>query len=215
MTNIKHIGRIKNNKRRAIVAYRTIPNDPYSALVVLTEGLPADEHDALIKLVESPSGQQADELADAMSRTYLPDGRNMLAGFHYTGQLKKVATSEVEMTPNNQTSILLNELNEVIAQQKGISIGDLAIKNTDSNAVTPTSVPVQQIPTVEDIFSATAPVAQETLSEVEMAAKLRSTADALFKEAQALRKQAEAMDTSKTTTSVKKPTAKKATIAKA
>lgn len=211
MANIKHIGRIKNNKRRAIVAYRTIPNDPYSALVVLTEGLPADEHDALIKLVESPSGQQADELADAMSRTYLPDGRNMLAGFHHTGQLKKIATDEVEMTPNGQTSIMLNELNEIIAQQKGISIEDLAVKNTDSNAPAAPVEVAQTAPAIDDIVATAIPAVEEAvLSETEMAAKLRSTADALFKEAQALRKQAESMSPAKKKAPVKKTTVVKA-----
>ena len=57
MPNIKHVGRIKNNKRRVIVAYRTLPGDPYNCLVVLTESLPSDEHDVLIKVVESPAGQ--------------------------------------------------------------------------------------------------------------------------------------------------------------
>jgi len=199
MANIKHVGRLKNNKRRAIVAYRTIPNDPYSALVVLTESLPADEHDALIKIVESPAGQQSDELADAMSRAYLPDGRNMLAGFHRTGQLKKVATNEVEMIPNNHSSIMLNELNEIIAQQKGVSIDDLAVKGNGVKAV------------VASDTSVAAPVAEVALTSAEMAVKLRSTADAMFKEAQALRKQAEAMSTTeKKPTAAKKPASAKA-----
>jgi hypothetical protein len=190
MPNIKHIGRIKNNKRRAIVAYRTIPNDPYSALVVLTESLPADEHDTLIKLVESPAGQQADELAIAMSRSYLPDGRNMLAGFHATGQLKKIATDQVEMTPNSQTSILLSELNEIIAKQKGVALEDLAVKpsgqqekpvntstlNTNVNAVVNEEIIINN--NVE-------------LTTEELAAQMRSQADAMFKEAKKLREKAE------------------------
>ena len=208
MANIKHIGRIKNNKRRAIVAYRTIPGDPYSALVVLTEALPADEHDSLIKLVESATGQQSDELADAMSRAWLADGRNMLAGFHHTGQLKKVPTSEIEMTPNNQTSILLSDLNEVIAQQKGISIDDLAVKDRNKPADTPVDVPVVDLvndaPAIDEIVSTAAPVVETPLTEIEMAAKLRSTADALFKEAQALRKQADVLLPAKKKAPVKK-----------
>ena len=213
MTNIKHIGRIKNNKRRAIVAYRTIPGDPYSALVVLTEALPADEHDALIRLVESATGQQSDELADAMARAYLADGRNMLAGFHHTGQLKKVPTDQVEMTPNNQTSILLSELNEVIAQQKGIALDDLAVKDQRKPANVQKEVPFEVLEdrtVIDELISTAAPAVETPLTELEMAVKLRSTADALFKEAQALRKQAESLAPAKKKEPVKKATSVKA-----
>lgn len=185
MPNIKHVGRIKNNKRRVIIAYRTIPNDPYNALVVMTESLPADEHDTLIKLVESPAGQQSEELALAMSRSYLPDGRNMLAGFHATGQLKKIATDQIEMTPNSQTSILLSELNNIIAQQKGVALEDLAVKPSG-----------QQQKTVKETISPTTISEDLTINTVEvttdeLAAQMRSQADAMFKEAKKLREKAE------------------------
>jgi hypothetical protein len=186
MPNIKHIGRIKNNKRRVIVAYRTLPGDPYSALVVMTESLPADEHDALVKLVESPAGQSSYELAEAMARTYLPDGRNMLSGFHTTGQLKKVSTSDIEMTPDNKSVIDLNKLNEVIAQQKGVSLEDLSLK------------PVNQASSPSEELVQTTPVTKvEPLSNDELAAQLRSQADAMFKEAKRLREQAEEINPTK------------------
>lgn len=187
MPNIKHIGRFKNNKRRVIVAYRTLPGDPYSALVVMTESLPADEHDALVKLVESPAGQSSYELAEAMARTYLPDGRNMLSGFHITGQLKKVSTSEIEMTPDNKSIIDLNKLNEVIAQQKGVSLDDLSLKPTTVQEPTQTQESIQPA----SITNA------EPLSNDALAAQLRSQADAMFKEAKRLREQAEEINPTK------------------
>ena len=185
MPNIKHVGRIKNNKRRVIVAYRTIPNDPYHALVVMTESLPADEHDSLIKLVESPAGQDAYELAEAMSRAWLPDGRNMLVGFHSTGQLKKVKTSDIEMIPNSSGTISLDQLNEIIAQQRGVALEDLAVKpvgsaanNTKKEAVEPkTTESATPINTV--------------LNDEDLAKKYRSDADRLSKEAANLRRMAE------------------------
>jgi hypothetical protein len=187
MPNIKHIGRIKNNKRRVIVAYRTLPGDPYSALVVMTESLPAEEHDALVKLVESPAGQSSYELAEAMARTYLPDGRNMLSGFHTTGQLKKVSTSDIEMLPDNKSVIDLNKLNEIIAQQKGVSLEDLSLKPT-----------VAQEPSQSQESVQPAPVSKaEPLSNDELAAQLRSQADAMFKEAKRLREQAEDINPTK------------------
>jgi len=196
MPNLKHIGRIKTNKRRAIVAYRTIPKDPYHALVILTESLPADEHDTLIKLVESPAGQEAYELAEAMSRSYLPDGRNMLAGFHSTGQLKKVSTKDIEMTPDTRTVIDLDKLNEIIAQQRGVSLEDLCVK--PSSAQAPQSLrnttAVQPVKTEEPIQTIAEP-----LTDDQLATKYRSDADKLYKEAKRLRDMAEELAPTKKT----------------
>lgn len=185
---LKHIGRMKNNQRKVIVAYRTIPGDAESAIVVTTENLAADEHDSLMKLVESNAGQTAYELAEAMARAVLPDGRNMLAAFHATGKMVKVPTKMVEMTPDTKTTLMLNELNLVIAQQKGVSIEDLALKGNTKK--------VEEIATVNDVPVATEAVAGITqepnvLTDDALAAQLRSQADAMFKEAQRLRKQAE------------------------
>lgn len=185
MPNLKHVGRLKNNKRRVIVAYRTIPGDPYSALVILTESLPADEHDSLIKLVESAAGQEAYELADAMSRTYLPDGRNMLAGFHQTGQLKKVSTSDIEMTPDSLSSIVLTKLNEIIAQQRGVSLEDLAVKPVSSAATT------KEATASTTVAEPVVVVAEQPLNDDDLARKYRSDADRLSKEAANLRRMAE------------------------
>ena len=55
MADFKHVGRIKSNGRKVVVAYRTLPGDPYSALVIQTESLSADQHDSLIRLVERVS----------------------------------------------------------------------------------------------------------------------------------------------------------------
>jgi hypothetical protein len=207
MANIKHIGRIRTNKRRCIVAYRTIPGDPYSALIIMTEALPADEHDTLIKLVESAAGQQAEELALAMSRAYLPDGRNMLAGFHSTGQLKKVATKDIEMIPNNTTSIPLDKLNEIIAQQRGVALEDLAVKSANAQK----SEEKKEVVVVNDEVTKAMDMAAHSgvLTGEDLAAQLRSQADALFKEAKRLREQAEELSPTK------KVSVKKAEIAKA
>ena len=89
---LKHVGRVVGNRRKVIVAYRVIPGDPDYCLVVQTENLDAGEHDALIKTVESAAGQEAYEFAEAMARAFLPDGRNMLAGFNATGKLNKIET---------------------------------------------------------------------------------------------------------------------------
>ena len=108
-----------------------MPGDPEHCVVVTTENLEAGDHDSLIKLVESASGQEADDLATVMMRSTLSDGSNMLARFHTTGKMVKVKTADVEMIPNQNTSISLSELNEAIAQQRGVTVNDLAVNSAD------------------------------------------------------------------------------------
>jgi len=192
---LKHVGRIKNNQRKVVVAYRTVPGDAESCIVVTTENLMADEHDALMKCVESHTGQNAVEFAEAMARTQLPDGRNMLAGFHTTGRMMKVATSEVEMVPDRNTAIPLNELNQQIAEQKGVSVEDLAISGGDQPVDNQRETTLETIdydaPQAEPVST------QGALSDEEIAAKYRSDADRLYKEAKALREQAEELSPTK------------------
>jgi hypothetical protein len=88
------------------------------------------------------------------------------------------------MTPNITTRVNLEELNKIIADQKGVTVADLAVKST---APTPTET-TSEAPIVED---ATPVVGEEPLSDEQLAAQYRSQADALFKEAKALREQAE------------------------
>lgn len=197
MTNLKHVGKLKTTNRKCIVAYRVVPGEPTNCIVVYTESLDADMHDTLMKLVESNAGQTANELADAMGRTLLPDGRNMLATFHQTGKLNKVSSDLITMTPNNQTSIPLNELNEAIAAQKGVSVEDLAVASstpakTESVQVEPVAAPVA------------AADSQGILSDDDLAAQYRSQADTLFKEAKRLREQAEELAPTKKATKSKK-----------
>lgn len=189
---LKHVGRIASNRRKVVVAYRVVPDEPENCVVVTTENLNAEEHDTLIKAVESAAGQEAEEFAVAMARTYLPDGRNMLAGFHTTGKMRKIPTADVEMTPNGNTVINLAELNQVIADQQGVTVGDLAMRSTPTET-TPEEGPVDAAAMYSDTKPA-APVQQAddgVITDEALAAQYRSQADALFKEAQALRKQAE------------------------
>ena len=185
MANLKHVGRLKTNKRRVIVAYRTLPSDPYNALVIFTDALPADEHDSLIKLVESPAGQEAYELAEAMSRTRLPDGRVMLVGFHQTGRLFKIPTKDVEMVPSVNATVGLDELNQIIAQQRGIALEDLSLQPSEREAQK--AAAAAAVTAIETV--AVAP--SEPLSDAETATQYRAKADALYKEAKRLRDEAE------------------------
>ena len=184
----KHVGRMRQNKRKVVVAYRTVPNEPNSAVVVTTENLMAEEHDTLMKLVESPAGQNAEELADAMARTPLPDGRIMLSAFHTTGKMVKVNTSDVEMTPDTQTVVMLDELNNLIAEQKGVSVSDLAVQPSQKQAAQAT---VNEEVVVNEPAEQVTVTTEDVISDEQLAAQYRSQADSLFKEAKRLREQAE------------------------
>ena len=126
---LKHIGKMKHNDAKVCVIYRTLPGDAHSALVVGTSTLVDGYHNSLMKIVESQEGQQANELGDALSRRFFTDGTNMLEQLHVTGKLVKVATDKVWMTPDTATQISLDELNVMIAEQKGVALDDLSIKD--------------------------------------------------------------------------------------
>lgn len=192
MATLKHVGRMKANGRKVIVAFRTLPGESDSALVIQTENLSDEQHDSLIRLVESPAGQSAYEFAEVLARANFPDGSIMLSSLHVNGRLAKVKTSDVEMTPTLNTKIGLDELNQLIAEQRGISINDLAIGN---------QAQVQEAATIKDISAATetdvvaesqvADVPNEPMSDEDLAKKYRSDADRLAKEAAQLRRMAE------------------------
>ena len=184
----KHVGRIKTNRRKVIVAYRTVPGEPENCVVVTTENLMAEEHDALMKLIESDGGQNEDVFANAMARARLPDGRIMLAGFHVTGKMQKVATDLVEMTPDRSTVINLTDLNKMIADQRGVSVEDLADIDAGKQPEVSQMATISDMPIVEDAVPSTEGA---VIDDAALAAQYRSQADTMFKEAKRLREQAE------------------------
>lgn len=184
---LKHIGKMKNNDAKVAVVYRTLPGDAYHALVVGTNSLQESYHDSLMSLIQGEGGQAANELADILAVRKFPDGSNMLEFLHTKGYLKKVPTDGVLMTPTPTTSISLDQLNEVIAQQKGVSVDELAI--TDGVNPNPKTRRENE-PKPEGNKTS---VVEEDLESL-TPAQLRSKADALFKQAQALRKQADTID---------------------
>jgi hypothetical protein len=153
MANLKHIGRIKTTGRKVIVAYRTLPGESDAALIIPTEALTPEQHDSIISLVESPAGQNAYEFAEVLARSRFPDGSVILANLHFNSRLVKVKTSTVEMLPNSHSTIGLDQLNQVIAEQRGLSVNDLALGNGSS-------AQIEEIAKVTDISNTTYPVLQ-------------------------------------------------------
>jgi hypothetical protein len=184
---MKHVGKMKNNGAKIVIAYRTIPGDASSALVVGTNALMDSYHDSLMSLVDSDAGQQADELADIMAVRRFPDGSNMLQWVHANGHLKKVPTAGVLITPDNKTQVPLDELNNIIAQQKGVKLDDLAIKDGSNSTIA--TMPKTSEKKSEEV------VVEDVKSDFNLTpAEMRSRADALYKEAAKLRKSADELD---------------------
>lgn len=171
---MKHVGKMKNNSARVVVVFRTVPNEPQNCLVVGTQGLVDAYHDSLMALIESDSGQQANDLSELLSVRKFPDGSNMLGYLHSKGHLKKVPTNMVLMTPNTQTAVPLDEINRLIETQSGVD----TLQSTEV-------VPEVKTPVVVEVPQPDEPVT---------ASQLRSMADKLFKEAQALRKKADELE---------------------
>ena len=175
---------MKNNSARVVVLYRVVPNEPNNCLVVGTQGLIDSHHDALMSVIESPSGQEANELADLLAVRKFPDGINMLQYLHTNGHIKKVPTLMVLMTPNTQTQIPLNELNELIAKQKNTTVNELAGLKTEQTL--PETSIADKVIKLED---------NNTNEKFALTpAEMRSRADALYKEAARLRKEADELD---------------------
>jgi hypothetical protein len=189
MKNLKHVGRLKTNNAKVLVVFRTLPGDPYYALVLGTSNLSDLYHNAIIDLVESDQGQDSNEFGQIMSIRYFPDGRSMLTALHQDGKLVKVLTTDVLMTPNTTTTIPLSELNMLIAEQKGVALDDLAFEATKE-----TESEVKEVAQVNNLETAVVQESKEVVLEDTSASHLRSKADALYKEAAKLRKMADELD---------------------
>lgn len=185
MAELKHVGRVIATGKKCIVAYRTLPGESGSCLIIPTENLPDNYHDALINLVESNAGQTAYEFAEALARSLFPDGSNMLSALHTQGRFVKAATDQIEMLPNNVMAIMLSELNQLIAEQRGTTVDDLSIK---------TSIEKQADASNKDLVtqeSSKTEIELSSLTPEQRAKHYRSEADRLSKEAASLRRQAE------------------------
>jgi hypothetical protein len=195
MAELKHVGRVKATNKKCLVAYRTLPGDAYSCLIVPTENLPDIYHDSIINLVESGSGQDSYEFAEALARSQFPDGSTMLPSLHATGRLIKAPTSDIEMTPTPGSAILLSELNQIIAEQRGVAVDDLAMKDPSTPSK---DADLSKKPADPVADKTTKPAVQTTqptkFDSPDAEAKYyRSQADALAKQAAEFRRKAETL----------------------
>jgi hypothetical protein len=192
--NLKHVGRIIASGKKVLVAFRTLPGDAYSCLVVATESLPDELHNAIINLVDGPMAQESYEFGEALDRSFFPDGSRMLPNLHATGRLIKVPTTAVEMTPVPGVAVVLSELNQLIAEQRGIAVDELHVQPSDEDKKKQL---ISEVP--ENATAATTTKTTNTkstsesvnLTSEDQAKQFRSEADKLSKQAAELRRKAE------------------------
>jgi hypothetical protein len=120
---LKHIGR--HGDRKVAILFREVPGEDHMCLVIYPEVLPSHIHDSIMKTLESPVGQQATNLADALHRGMLPDGRMQLEALHKEGMIKKIPTNQVIVTPNATSNVKLDELNKIVREME---TGEQAVK---------------------------------------------------------------------------------------
>ena len=197
MAALKHVGRVISTGKKCLVVFRTLPGDAYTCLIVPTENLPDSYHDAIINLVSSSAGQESHEFGEVLSRATFPDGSVMLAALHAQGRMVAVPTNQIEMTPTAGAVVNLSELNQIIAEQAGVPVDELAIKpaNSKKNDEVQDMARNKDLPATDASKTTSESVNQSevnaNLTPEEQAKEYRSKADKLAKEAAQFRRMAE------------------------
>lgn len=202
MKSLKHIGKLKNTGAKVLVVFRTLPGESNQALILPVAQLPDVYHDSIMSMVESDQAQDAFELGEIMFVRPFPDGRPMLQAMQADNRLAKMVTDNVLMTPTPSTDVQLDQLNILIAEQHNVAVDDLYtfVKGAPKKDKTV----VEDVVEVRDLAPAVdtdipAPVrAQATentaLTDKDLAKSYRSQADAMYKEAARLRREADQLD---------------------
>jgi hypothetical protein len=214
----RHVG--KQGDRKVAVVFREVPGEPHMCLVTHTELLNQHIHDPLIQCIESDIGQNSEHLADALNRTHTKDGRIILQVLHAEGQLKKVQTSQILMTPSPNQSIRLDELNTILDEMKQ---GESAVKRLqeldNSRGMQDPADVVRRMrgnqPATKGIQASGDALGDATIAQNlrQQAAKMDAEAKGLLAEAQRLQKEAAQLEgVTAETTKPKKTTAKKTKV---
>jgi hypothetical protein len=187
---LRHVG--KNGDRKVAVIFREVPGEPHMCLVTYTETLNQHIHDPLIQCIDSDIGQNSENLADALNRTYTKDGRPILQVLHAEGQLKKAQTSLIIMTPAPNVKIRLSELNTMLDEMKQ---GEAAVKKMadldNSRGIQDPADVARRMRGDQN----TTPIkaADGALDDNSIADNLRNQADRMVREAKGLMAEAERM----------------------
>lgn len=190
MGPLKHVGKVKNTGAKVLVVFRTLPGESDKALVLPTATLPDVYHNSIMELVETDQAQQSFEFGELMFVRLFPDGRPMLQAMRADNRLQKVSTDSIIMTPTNNNEVPLDQLNILIAEQRNCTVDELCtfVKGAEKE----TTVTKEVVETAEPT-KLQAPN-NAPLSDTDIAKSYRSQADAMYKEAARLRKEADELD---------------------
>tara|TARA_B110000238_G_scaffold198142_1_gene242114 strand:+ start:842 stop:1501 length:660 start_codon:yes stop_codon:yes gene_type:complete len=197
MVALKHVGRVINTGRRCVVVFREMYNenghvtDENSCLVFETETLPDAEHQDLMRIVESGSSQSTGDLFNVLARERLGSGVTALSWLSESKRLHKVATNNVELTPDSTTVLALVTLNKIVKMQKaGSSQRDIENMLRDDTDQSP-----RVAETVADILDSASNVDAQTgegvLDDATIAESYLKQAVAFEAQAKELRESAE------------------------
>ena len=216
----RHVG--KQGDRKVAVVFREVPGEPHMCLVTHTELLNQHIHDPLIQCIESDIGQNSEHLADALNRTHTKDGRIILQVLHAKGQLKKVQTSQILMTPSPNQSIRLDELNTILDEMKQGESAVKRLQELDNSRGMQDPADVvrrmrgnQNAPAPKGIQASGDALGDAAIAQTlrQQAAKMDAEAKGLLAEAHRLQKEAAQLEgVTAETTKPKKTTAKKTKV---
>ena len=190
MGSFKHVGKIKNTGVRVLVVFRTLPGESDKALVLPTATLPDAYHNSIMELVETDQAQQSFEFGELMFVRLFPDGRPMLQAMQSDNRLQKVSTSNVIMTPTNNNEVSLDQLNILISEQKNCTVDELCTFVKGASTEKPKTKEVVEKESATKLQASN----DVPLSDEDIAKSYRSQADAMYKEAARLRKEADDLD---------------------
>ena len=178
---MKHTG--ISNERKVAVVFRTVPGEPTNCLVVYYEDLPQTMKDSFMLCLEGEQAQAAANLSDTLHAFSVPNGEKLLNALHVGNFLAKVPTDQVTLTPNEKSSLLLRDLNNILDGAGGAvgnkpeTVAQMPARDINADGtVTPTGVQA----------SANTPLTDDAI-----AADLRSQAEGLQAEANRLLSEAE------------------------
>jgi len=140
---IKHIGKLKDGGAAVAIIFRTVPGEPKNCLVIGPKFLDENYQNTFMKALESAEGQSAFELGHHLMKSRFTDGVEILQFLHQNNFLKKIPTENVIVTMGVGTGgeVPLDELNEMIAKQKGISVDELSLLDQPKIAKTDVAKP--------------------------------------------------------------------------
>lgn len=202
MRSIKHVGKIKSNGAKILVVFRTLPGESNMALTLPVASLKDEYHDSIMKLVETDQAQEVFEFGEIMFTRTFPDGRPMLQALNADNSLVKMATDNVIMTPAPGSEIELHQLNVLIAEQKNCAVDDLYtfVPGAPKKATIEDIVEVRDLgrdvgePNIPQRQAPLKAADNQVLTDKDIAKGYRSQADAMYKEAARLRKEADSLD---------------------